>query len=533
MLGVLLKKQLAEVFRGYFYNAKKNKMRPKWAIAAWFVFFGVIMVGVLGGMFTALSLALCRSLTGAGMGWLYFLLMGSVAVAIGAFGSIFNTYAGLYLSKDNDLLLSLPIPVRTIIAARLINVYLMGAMYAATVLLPALIVYWAVAGATAARVICGVALLVIVTLIVLLLSTLLGWVVAKISQKLKNRSFATVFASLLFIGAYYFVYFRANGVIKDIAMNAAIYGARIKGAARGLYLFGRIGEGDWAATAIFLIATAALCALVWRLLTRSFLSVATSGGKSAKARYTEKTARQRTAFGALLGKEFARFTASANYMLNCGLAILLMPACGVLLLIKGRALVAAIGAALSGIPGSTAIILSALLCLIATMNDMAAPSVSLEGKSLWIAQSLPVAPKSVLRAKACMQLILTEVPLLFAAICAAVILDAPVAVRLLACAMPLCYAAFSALFNTVIGVNMPVLNWTNEVAPIKQSGGVAIALFGGWVVVLAFGGLYLLVGYKLGAAAYLAAWIALLGVASALLLRWLDMKGAAAYMALG
>ena len=44
MLRVLLKKQLAEVFKQYFFNAKKNKMRSKGAIAAWFFFFFVIMM---------------------------------------------------------------------------------------------------------------------------------------------------------------------------------------------------------------------------------------------------------------------------------------------------------------------------------------------------------------------------------------------------------------------------------------------------------------------------------------------------------
>ena len=35
---------------------------------------------------------------------LYFLIMGMIAIALGTFGSVFNTYSGLYLSKDNDLL---------------------------------------------------------------------------------------------------------------------------------------------------------------------------------------------------------------------------------------------------------------------------------------------------------------------------------------------------------------------------------------------------------------------------------------------
>ena len=55
--------------------------------------------------------------------------MGLLAVLLGAFGSVFNTYSSLYLSKDNDLLLSMPIPVRSIMASRLLGVYLMGLMY--------------------------------------------------------------------------------------------------------------------------------------------------------------------------------------------------------------------------------------------------------------------------------------------------------------------------------------------------------------------------------------------------------------------
>ena len=77
--------------------------------------------------------------------------MGLLAVLLGAFGSVFNTYSGLYLAKDNDLLLSLPIPVRTVIASRLLGVYLMGLMYSAVVSVPAVIVYWIVGGFSARR----------------------------------------------------------------------------------------------------------------------------------------------------------------------------------------------------------------------------------------------------------------------------------------------------------------------------------------------------------------------------------------------
>lgn len=127
MLKTLVKKQLMEIFRSYFYNAKTNKKRSTAGIIAYILLFAALMIG-LGGMFTGLSVSLCVPLAQAGMGWLYFALMSLLAIFLGAFGSVFNTYSGLYFAKDNDLLLSLPIPVRTLMASRLLTVYLMGSI---------------------------------------------------------------------------------------------------------------------------------------------------------------------------------------------------------------------------------------------------------------------------------------------------------------------------------------------------------------------------------------------------------------------
>ena len=318
MLKTLLKKQMAEIFRTYLYDAKKNRKRSTASVILFFAMFVLLMVGVVGGMFTFLSIAICGPFAEAGMNWLYFTLMGLLDVFLGAFGSVFNTYAGLYLSKDNDLLLSMPIPVRTILTARLLSVYLMGLIYSGMVILPAAVVYWFVVPLTAGAVVGSLLLVFLISLIVLILSCALGWVVAKISLKLKNKSFITVLISLVFIGAYYFFYFKAQEMIQTLILNAAAYGEKIKGAAYPLYLFGRTGTGDWLAMLAVAAVVLALFALTWAVLARSFLKIATSTGHAKRARYRETAARVRSPFRALLGKEFRRFGSSSAYMLNCG-----------------------------------------------------------------------------------------------------------------------------------------------------------------------------------------------------------------------
>ena len=65
MLKLLLKKQLTEIFRSYFYDAKKNRARSKAGTVAYIALFVLLMVGVLGGIFTFLSLSLCNTMHAA------------------------------------------------------------------------------------------------------------------------------------------------------------------------------------------------------------------------------------------------------------------------------------------------------------------------------------------------------------------------------------------------------------------------------------------------------------------------------------
>ena len=269
MLKTLVKKQLMEIFRSYFYNAKTNKKRSTAGIIAYILLFAALMIG-LGGMFTGLSVSLCAPLTQAGMGWLYFALMSLLAIFLGAFGSVFNTYAGLYAAKDNDLLLALPIPVRTLMASRLLGVYLMGLMYAAVVIVPAVIVYWVTVSTAPMALLGGVLLTVLISAFVLTLSCALGWLVAKVSRRLKRKSFITVIISLAGIAVYYFFVFKAQTAIEQLVANAAVYGEKIKGAAHPLYVFGLTGTGDVTAMLLSTAVILALFALTWALLSRSF-----------------------------------------------------------------------------------------------------------------------------------------------------------------------------------------------------------------------------------------------------------------------
>lgn len=528
MLKLLVKKQLFEIFRSYFYDAKKNKARTKGATIGYIVMFVLLMVCLLGTMFGVLSNTMCGPLAEMGMDWLYFVIMGMMAVFLGAFGSVFNTYSGLYLAKDNDLLLSMPIPVRVIMTSRLLSVYLMGLMYSAIVILPAIIVYWCTVPITAGRILGGVVLLIVISLFVLTLSCALGWVVAKVSLKLKHKSFITMVLFLVFFGLYYFVCFRSQAMITDLLLNAEDVGNRIKGI-YPLYLFGRVGCGDGVAMLIVSAVVIALLALVWYLIARSFLHIATASGNTAKTVYHEKAVKPVSADAALLRKELGRFTASPLYMLNCGLGTVFLVVLAVLALIKGREVFLMMNALFAGGEGFVTVLAALCLCLLAGSNDISTPSVSLEGKSLWIAQSLPIDPWQALRAKLRMHLLITELPLVVCAVCVAAVSGAALPEIVMMLVTPMVYVVLSAAFGLFMGLKRPNLNWTSEVAPIKQGLAVFLSMFVGWLVAVALGFLYYALMARVGAVAFLLTVTALFAVLALVLVRWLKTSGAKIY----
>lgn len=529
MLRVLIRKQLLEIFQRY--GRRKNRANSGQR-SRWVLLVGVLVLLMMVGMFTGLALILCKPLSEVNMSWMYFLILGGMSIIFGTFGSVFSTYFTLYMAKDNDLLLSMPIPERAVILSRLLSVYVMGLFYSGLISLPMAVVYWIVAKAGFAAVVGSLVLVLLISAIVLGLSCLLGWVVAKLSLRLKNKSMLTVLISLILVGLYYYVYFQVMDRIQNLVTDAIFYGAVIKDSAYPIYLFGRIGEGDWLGMGLWTLGILVLLGLIWLLLKKSFLSISTATPSGKKAVYREQESRQGSVGSALLRKELFRFTTSANYMLNCGLGIIFLFGVGVFLLVKGGKMLRDMGFLLSAWPGAMPVLLCAVCCMMVGMIDISAPSVSLEGKTIWQLQSLPVTPWQVLKAKLELHLLLAMLPTLFCVVCAAVVASGTLAQKLLLVAVALEFAVFFAMLGLTMGLKLPNLNWTNEVIPIKQSAAVNITVFSSMILGVALGGLYIWFGWRMGATAWLGLWAMILLAADAALFLWLRHKGAARFAAL-
>ena len=208
MWKALLKKQFMELLYFYFPKAKPGKKRGAGAVVGFIVLFVFVFIS-LGGSFYAAADMLAASMLPLGLGWLYFALLGSLSVFLGVFGGVFSTYSGLYLARDNDLLLSLPIPPRRILLIRMIAIYAAGLVYSAVAWLPAVIRYL-LFDASPGALVFSLLLTFINALLVLVLSCLLGWAVATVVSRLRRKNIVTVVLSLAFLAVYFFATSRMN-----------------------------------------------------------------------------------------------------------------------------------------------------------------------------------------------------------------------------------------------------------------------------------------------------------------------------------
>ena len=173
-----------------------------------------------------------------------------------------------------------------------------------------------------------------------------------------------------------------------------------------------------------------------------------------------------------------------------------------------------------------------IILLLCAMGIVTAPSVSLEGRSLWIVQSLPVEPWQVLRAKLRLHLLCVGAPALVSAVLLAAALRLGAVQAALLAALTLAFVLFGAQTGLLWGLRLPNLTWTNETAPIKQGSATALTLLTGWAAVLLLAGGYILLRGRLAPEIVLTLAAIILTAVNVLLRRHLRTAGTARFSAL-
>lgn len=525
MIKVLLKKQLKET-ASFLFSDRKTGYRKSAARIAAFAFLMAFIGLSLGFTCYMFFYELAYALVGTGAEWFYFTTVGLATIFIGIIGNVFNVNSALYLAKDNEFLLAMPIKPSAILFARIAGIWIYSLLYELIVFLPAVIAWQVAASFSAVTLLMQICVLFLISLFVMALSLGLGYLVAKISVRLKNKSVVSVIISITFIVVFYYFYFRATTLLNEFLANASEISGKFK-AIYPLYALGYAAVGDGLSLlAVFGINTA-LFGLCYFILAKSFVKIATdkkAGAKAEKNKGYHVVGLNR----ALLKREAKRFVSSSAYMLNSGIGVLFIPAVFVAAVIYSGDIIE-ISAALfieTGILGNPlALAVAIVFGVTSTMIAISAPSVSLEGKGLWIIRSLPVPAKKVVGAKFAFHALVAGIPMAVFSAATVIVLKIPFLSAVLAVLFPVIAVMLVDATGLYLDVKSPNLNWTSQNVPIKQNSSVMVITLGGMGVFAVFAAIFFAVKGFMSPTAYLAVLTAILAVACAFMTYRLFGKG--------
>ncbi len=471
MIKALLYVRFRGLLAGITAQARRKKSSGKGTIVLYaflFLYLGVVLCGAVGFMFSGLA----PVYSALGLDWLYFALAGLMALAFSLIGSVFTTQSQLYDAKDNDLLLSMPIPPRQILLSRMLPLLLLTTLYAGALFIPAMVVYaWKVA-LSPLSIVLQILGLVCVILLSQGLACLLGWPLHLLLKKL-NKSVASMLYLVVFLGVYFWGYSQSSELLSALAAQGDALAGTFRTWVWPLYALGQGCVGAWP----YMLATIGIAVVVfagvYALLSATFLSTTLSGSRRKRRRAAaQMPARVHSPRGAIVLKEWRKFLGCPVYLTNMGLGIVLTVALTVAgLIFRGKLL--EISVLLENWVG---LIVCGLLAFLSSTMCISTPSVSLEGKNLWIVKSMPISSRDILLGKLAFHCLLSAPVLMVAGAVLSTAYGCKVFDILLCVLVPGLLAVLCGLLGLICGLKWARFDYLSDAYPCKQSVSVLVTM---------------------------------------------------------
>lgn len=479
-------------FRALFSSfIRKNTVKKKNSLgtAVLFAILYVYLAAVLLGMSGFLFLSLAEPYHELGLDWLYFAMAGIMSLGFGIFGSVFSTQSQLYDAKDNELLLSMPIPPRSILFSRTVPLLALNLVYSGIIFVPAMAVYAVVISFSPIRFLAQIVGLIAICFLAMAISSALGWLL-HLSLSRINKSLASMLYMVIFLAVYFTVYSRANEILASFVTNAGAIADSLHSAVWPIYAFGTGCIGDGWMLLLFVLMTAVLFGAVYAVLSATFLTTATSKSSGRKSRALQLGGSAAASpERAIIRKELRRFISCPVYLTNMGFGLIIALALPAAALIFRGTLLELLGQMPFLSPYVPLLICVAESSVI-SMSCISNPSVSLEGKSLWILKSLPVSPSRILLAKLGVHCLLLVPVVVLGSTIVCIAFSCGFWESVLCIALCAALAVLCGAFGLICGLQWAKLDWISEAYPCKQSLGLAVTMFSMMGIPLVLGLVY-------------------------------------------
>ncbi|HBE14043.1 MAG TPA: hypothetical protein DCY74_07725 [Clostridiales bacterium] len=481
MTKLLFKIQLSALFSRTFKSKKKGQRSTVKKILIGL--FTLYIVGALlfsSGMIMHGIYTLTSSFQ---MPQAYFSILAFFILVLCLIGSVFSAQSLLFEAKDNDLLLSMPIPPQAILLSRFLLLLLLEYLFELFLAIPAVVVYCMNSTLSAIQIVPLVLALVVLPFLSLACSCLIGWLLSAITARMRRKTLFYTFFYLLFFAAYFYVVSNGQSMLTTLMQNGGL--DQLFTYVPPAFLFGKaVYSGDSLSLLYLLLWCILPLFLVLLMQSKLFIRIATTKKSAKKRVYKEKRVKQAPPRWALLRKELRRFFSLPLYIFNSAIGIFMELFLSVFLLIKRDGIANVITYITEQELKSDQltpylsmlIIVMLVFCCSATVTTSV--SISLEGNRFWILQSAPFTATDVFIAKVGANVVIATPPLILACLITSLLLPLSGKEIALVFLLPLTAQGCFALLGMIGNVLFPRFDWTNETVVIKQSLSAFVGMIG-------------------------------------------------------
>ena len=434
-----------------------------------------------------------------------------MAVVLSTAGTLvmafFFIMSSLYLGRDAAFLASMPIKPRTLLSAKLAQIWVSETLIDAVILLPACILYGTRVSVGFDFYIRMIIVWLLVAILPICIAGLLSAFLIRISVLWKRRELImTVGGFALFI-AYMILMMNVGSItgdsadggemLKEFFMNNS---SRISGMTKMFPPAGWAAEGllgDWGQLGLFVavnIAGAALLIGVLGIFYRK-LSLLQSEAPSVQGKkgIQKGSIHEGNAFRANVKREILQILRVPSYAINI-LPIAFMPVLIIVMLGMSVGRNAGGEGGLGQLMGTLSPAL--VMCIIAVaiaymsgMNPALSTAVTREGKGHDFIKALPVSARTLIHAKIAVGYGLEALGVVVAGIAMMFLVPGHVLEVVLAIILCLVYCFGCSCLALSRDVKKPRLDWVTEQEAVKQNFGVLISMLVSWGILAALAGL--------------------------------------------
>lgn len=457
---------------------EKDKRKRNNRLLLWVVIIFLILMGA--GYCGGFAYGMCYMGFGAIVPLYGFFLCSMITFVF----TVFKSNGELFAYKDYEILMSLPFKTGTVIASRFLNMYLWNTFLTMIVMAPMGIIYGIMEKPEMKFCLVWCSGILLASLIPTTIAAVIGAIITAISSKFRHSNMVSTIVTLIFACALIALpfslgksgggFFAETGELDEKYISTLL--PKLTDTLESTYLPGKwyqdAVEGNYVSLLVLIVVSLGIYFLFVGLLTSGYKKMNTSiTTYHMRSDYRVTELKKGTTLQALYQKELKRLLSSTIYITNTGIGVVMAVIFSITFLIVGKDKileivqvenVAYLGTRMTGIVPYVVAVMLSLTCT-------ACSSLSLEGKNLWILQSLPITTKQVYDSKILVNLTLTLPSSLLCAILLSIAMKPGVLGGILYFLIPAIFSILDAIFGMFVNILLPNYQWENEAQVVKQS----------------------------------------------------------------